>query len=296
MKPLPQARGKAQVAAAPSGRVRVHKRVPAAMKFLRNVVLLFIGLYFLLPLLWLVTAPFSNTPTFQLRWPDWTLANFPRLMEARGALGAFGNSIILAGTTMIAVAILATLAAYALSRYPFPWRDVMLYVLVLFSSVVQGVAAIVPLYTLTLRLGLLDTHVGVILVLSGGLLPTALFIIKDFVDGLPRSYEEASLVDGATPLQTFTNIALPLISGGTVVIAVLTFVGAWGNFLIPFILMRSQEKYPAAIAIYSFFNELGMPFVNLVAAYALLYTVPVIVLYLVIQRVFGFQLHGGLKG
>lgn len=285
----------AQASIAPVRRVR-SRRVAGAVSFARGLTLSFIGLYFLLPLLWLVTAPFSQTPTFRLKWPDWTLSNFPKLMEARGALGAFGNSIILAGVTMVVVAILATLAAYALSRYPFKGRDILLYILVLFSSVVQGVAAIVPLYTLTLRLGLLDSHLGVILVLSGGLLPSGLFIIKDFVDGLPRSYEEASLVDGATPLQTFRHIALPLISGGTVVIAVLTFVGAWGNFLIPFILMRSQEKYPAAVAIYSFFNELGMPFVNLVAAYALLYTVPVIVLYLIIQRVFGFQLHGGIKG
>lgn len=262
----------------------------------RSLVLGFIGLYFLLPLLWLVTAPFAQTPSFRLRWPDWTLDNFPRLFEVRGALGAFGNSILLAGTTMLIVAVVATLAAYALSRYPFRHRDLMLYVLVLFSSVVTGVAAIVPLYTLVSWLRLLDTQLGVILVLTGGSLPSALFIIKDFVDGLPRSYEEASLVDGATPLQTFRHVALPLVSGGTVVIALLTFVGAWGNFLLPFILLRSQDRYPAAVAIYSFFNELGLPFVNLVAAYAFLYTLPVIVLYLVVQRVFGFQLHGGIKG
>jgi multiple sugar transport system permease protein len=172
----------------------------------------------------------------------------------------------------------------------------VLYLLVLFSSVVTGVAAVVPLFTITFKLGLLDTHLGVILVLSGGLLPSSLFIIKDFVDGIPIAYEEASLVDGATPWQTFCNVALPLSSGGMAVIALLTFVNAWDNFLTPYILLRSPENLPASVAIYSFFSEMGLPFLNLVAAYSLLYALPVLVLYLVIQKVFGFQLYGGLKG
>ena len=112
---------------------------------------------------------------------------------------------------------------------------------------------------------------------------------------MPRSYEEASLVDGATPWQTFQYVGLPLVSGMAVV-GLLTFVNAWGTFLTPYILMRSPEKLPAAVAIYSFFSETGLPFLNLVAAYALLYSLPVIVLYLIVQRVFGFQLHGGIKG
>lgn len=262
----------------------------------RVAVLVFLGLYFGMPFLWLLSAPFATTPTFRLAWPDFTLANFPRLLETRGALGAFGNSIVIAGVTMVAVAAIATLAAYALSRQAFRGRDLLLYMLVLFSSVVTGVAAVVPLFTITLKLGLLDTHLGVVLALSGGLLPTALFIVKDFMDHVPRAYEEASMVDGATPFRTFREVALPLASGGIAVISLLTFVNAWDNFLIPYILLRTPERFPASVAIYAFFNELGLPFLNLLAAYALLYTLPVLALYLVIQRVFGFQLSGGIKG
>ncbi len=262
----------------------------------RGAVLLFFLVYLVTPLLWLATAPFAAIASYRLQWPDFTLANFPQLLEARGALGAFGNSLVLSGVTMVVVTLAATLAAYSFCRRPFKGRDLVLYALLLFSSVVTGVAAIVPLFTITFRLGLLDTHTGVILVLSGGLLPSGLFILKDFVEGIPRSYEEASLVDGATPWQTFHHIALPLMSGGAAVVALLTFVNAWGNFLTPYILLRSQDKLPAAVAIYSFFNEMGLPFINLVAAYALLYTLPVLFLYLILQRVFGFQLSGGVKG
>lgn len=266
-----------------------------ASRVLRGAVLAFLGVYFAAPFAWLVVAPFSTHPSFAVRMPDFTLENFPRLLQTRGAVEAFGNSVVIAGFTMLLVTLVATSSAYALSRQSFRGRDLVLYLLVLFSSVVTGVAAVVPLFTITMKLGLLDTHAGVILVMSGGLLPSSLFIIKDFVDGIPRAYEEASLVDGATPLQTFVHVALPLCSGGMAVIALLSFVQAWDNFLTPYILLRSPEHYPASVAIYAFFSEMGLPFLNLVAAYSLLYALPVLVLYLVIQRVFGFQLHGGIK-
>jgi multiple sugar transport system permease protein len=262
----------------------------------KKATLLALIVFFGAPLLWMVSTPFSRTPTYALHWPDWTVQNFPQLLEAQGAVRAFLNSLLLSGVTMLLVAALALMAGYALSRQNFRGRDLVLYLLVLFSSVVTGVAAVVPLFTLLLKLGLLDTHVGVVLVLSGGLLPSGLFIIKDFVDALPRSYEEASMVDGATPWQTFVNVALPLTSGGTAVVALLTFANAWGNFLTPYILLRSQENFPASVAIYAYFNEVGLPSVNLIAAYALLYTLPVLILYIVIQKRFGFKLSTGLKG
>jgi multiple sugar transport system permease protein len=266
------------------------------VKILQRCLGVFFAAYFVLPVLWLLSAPFSSTASFRLRWPDFTLSNFPRVLETGGALAAFGNSLLLAGATMVLVALCATLAAWSLSRQPFKGRDLFLYLLVLFSSVVTGIAAVVPLFTITMKLGLLDTHLGVILVLAGGLLPSGLFIMKDFMDNVPRSYEEASMVDGAPPARTFWNVSLPLASSGIAVVSLLTFVNAWDNFLIPYILMRSPGRFPASVAIYSFFNELGLPFINLLAAYALLYTLPVLILYLLIQKVFGFQLYGGIKG
>ncbi|HEY3998084.1 MAG TPA: carbohydrate ABC transporter permease [Candidatus Xenobia bacterium] len=265
-------------------------------RVLRMTVLVFFLLYFLLPLLWLVTAPFCSQPSMRLEWPDWTLANFAALGQARGAFAAFGNSIWISAVTMVLVALCSTPASYTLSRYQFKGRDLMMSGLLLFSSVVTGVAAIVPLFIITLRLGLLDTLTGIILVMAGGMLPSALFMMKDFVETLPRAYEEASLMDGATPWETFKNIAWPLLTGGTAVVGLLTFVNAWGNFLVPYILTRSPEKAPAAVAIYSFFSQTGLPLYNQVAAYSLLYTLPVLILYLLLQKVYGFQLHGGIKG
>jgi multiple sugar transport system permease protein len=188
------------------------------------------------------------------------------------------------------------MAAYALSRTRVPHYELLTYALILFSSVVSGTAAIVPLFLLADALHLVDSYLGVILAFTGGLLPAAIFILRDFVEGLPRSYEEAALVAGASPLQLFRDVVMPLLRPGMMVVAIWTFVNVWGAFLIPFVLLRSPSATPASIAIYSFYTEAGLPVLTLTAAYSLLYAIPVVLLYLFVNWRYGFRFFGGLKG
>lgn len=255
-----------------------------------------IGIFFVLPLLWLAVTPFAAEPTLAVRVPAPSLKNFQEVAENRTALLAFKNSIILSAGSMILVLFLGSLAAYSLSRTKFRGRDTILSVLLLFSSVVTGVAAMVPIYALNSRLHLIDTHIGVILIFTAGFLPTAIFILKDFMDGIPQAYEEAALVDGSSSYQLFRHVAFPLARQGLAVIAVLTFVNTWSNFLVPFVLIRSNEKLPIAVAIYQFFTEVGIPRIGVIAAYSLLYTLPVLVIYFWISRRYGFGFFGGIKG
>ena len=152
-----------------------------------------------------------------------------------------------------------------------------------------------PIFLLISGMGLIDSYLGVILVLIGGNLPTAIFMMRDFVDEIPASYEESAMMSGASPLQVFLDVALPLVRPGMMVVAVWSFVNAWGAFLIPFILLRSPDKLPASTAIYSFYTEAGTPNILLVSAYALLYTLPVILFYLIVNWKYGFQFFGGIK-
>jgi multiple sugar transport system permease protein len=252
---------------------------------------------FALPLLWLVFAPFSTTATLSVQIPDEpSLANFSQVFNNRFAVRALvQNSVIQAVGAMVLVTLLATLAAYALSRAPIRGKDVIIYSLVLFSSVVTGTAAMVPLFMMIFRMGLIDTHLAVILVFSGGLLPAAMFIMRDFVDSIPRSYEESALVAGASSWRVFTDIAMPIVRPGMMVVAVWAFVNVWGGFLIPFILLRSPNRMPASVAIYSFYSEAGTPIITLTAAYSLLYTLPVLLLYLFVNWRYGFRFFGGIK-
>lgn len=260
------------------------------------VAVLFSSL-FALPLLWLVFAPFNTTATLSVQVPEEpSLANFAQVFANRFAVRALvQNSVIQAVGAMVITTLLATLAAYALSRAPIRGKDVIIYSLVLFSSVVTGTAAMVPLFMMIFRMGLIDTHLAVILVFSGGLLPAAMFIMRDFVDSIPRSYEESALVAGASSWRVFTDIAMPIVRPGMMVVAVWTFVNVWGGFLIPFILLRSPTRMPASVAIYSFYSEAGTPIITLTAAYSLLYTLPVLLLYLFVNWRYGFRFFGGIK-
>jgi multiple sugar transport system permease protein len=255
-----------------------------------------IGAVFALPLLWFLFAPFNARAELGLAVPDpWTLSNFVTVFGNSYAVQALWNSFIQAVGGVILVGAAATLAAYALSRSSIPGKGAVTYILLLFSSVVSGSAAMVPIFLIISAAGLMDTHIAVILTFAGGLLPTAMFILRDFIDSIPKSYEESAMVAGASPVQAFFDVALPVIRPGIVVVVVWGFVNIWGSFLIPFILLRSDSNMPASVAIYSFYSEAGTPIVTLLAAYSLIYSLPVIALYLFVSWKFGFRFFGGIK-
>lgn len=254
-----------------------------------------VGAFFALPLAWLVLAPFDATPGLSVAIPQPTLANFSAVFENPFAASALRESLILALTTMVLVTTSAALAAYALSRVRVPGRDALLYILLLFSSVVSGTAAMVPLFQLVFTLGLINTRIGVVLVMAGGLLPAGIFILKDFLDGIPASYEESARVAGASPLQTLRDVVVPLIRPGLAVIAVWTIVNVWGDFLVPFILLRDPDLAPAAVVMFNFYTEGGQADLALLSAFSFLYSLPVVVLYLFVNRRYGFRFYGGIK-
>jgi multiple sugar transport system permease protein len=256
----------------------------------------FIGAFFALPMLWLVLAPFDRVPSLSVAAPDFTLDNFQEILTNPLAVGSLWNSVVLSVGTIVLVLLAGGPAAYVLSRVRFPGRDVMLYVMLLFSSIVTGSAAMVPLFLMIFNLGMIDTHVGVVLVLTGGMLPAAIFILKDFTDSIPTSYEESARVFGANSFQVVKDIVFPVIQPGLAVISVWVGVQVWGNFLMPFLLMRSPARSPAAVLMYSFYTEGGQANLRLISTFSLVYSIPVIALYLFVQRRYGFRFFGGIKG
>ena len=254
-----------------------------------------IGVFFALPMLWLVFAPFNGKPTLAAKPSSPTLGNFRQVFERDDVLPALRNSALLVAGTVLLVVLVGAPASYALSRIRFPGRDLFLYVLLLLSSVITGAAAILPLYLLMFGLDMIDTFHGVWLALAGGMLPTAIFILKDFTDSIPRSYEESARVFGASSFQALRHIVIPVIRPGLAVIAVWGVVQVWGNFLVPFILLRSREKTPAAVLMYSFADEAGRPDLRSISAFALIYTIPILLLYWFVNKRYGFRFHGGIK-
>lgn len=260
-------------------------------------VLVCLGIvFFALPLLWLVLTPFSDAPSYAAELHGITLGNFGKLFHDPQTLVSLRNSVILAAGSAIVVVALAALASYALSRVRLPGRDQILYALLLLSSIVTGTAAMVPLFLMLFELNILDRQFAVVLVLSGGLLPAAMFMLKDFVDAMPPSYEESARVFGASPFQVLRHVVLPLIRPGLATVGVWAVVQVWGNFLVPYILLSTPEKQPAAVVMYTFYDSGGQPNFALISTFALVYSLPVVVLYLVVNKRYGFAFQGGIKG
>ncbi|MBD3783370.1 MAG: carbohydrate ABC transporter permease [Micrococcales bacterium] len=260
------------------------------------VVVCLLVVFFALPLLWLVLTPFTPNPTYRASLSGFTLDNFAALVDNPQVWPSIRNSLVLAGGSALLVIALAALAAYALSRVRVPGRDQLLYALLLLSSIVTGTAAMVPIFLMLFQLGLIDRQLGVVLVLTGGLLPAAVFMLKDFVDGVPRSYEESARVFGARPNQVLRHVVLPVIRPGMATVGVWALVQVWGNFLVPYVLLANPSKQPAAVVMYTFYDAGGQPDFALISTFALVYSVPVVVLYLVVNRRYGFAFQGGIKG
>jgi multiple sugar transport system permease protein len=252
--------------------------------------------FFALPLVWLVVTPFVKSPSYEVKFSGFTLHNFSELFKDPQVRPSLENSLYLSVGSAVLVVALSALAAYALSRVRIPGRDSLLYALLLLSSIVTGTAAMVPIFLMIYELHLIDSRTAVIFVLTGGLLPAAVFMLKDFVDILPKSYEESGRVFGAKPFQILRHVVTPLIRPGLATVAVWTLVQVWSTFLVPYILLLSSSKQPAAVVMFTFYDSGGQPNFALISTFGLIYSVPVVILYLLVNKRYGFSFQGGIKG
>jgi multiple sugar transport system permease protein len=263
-----------------------------------HVALAVVALSFLTPMLWVLLSSVNPSAQLAVTLPsNPSLQNFSEVLTLDTTIRPMWNGLMLCGFASLVTVTAAALAAYPLSRYSLRYKRPFLYT-VLFATGLPMTAVMVPVYGLFVRLSLIDSMGGTGLFMAATSLPFAIWLTKNFMDGVPLSLEEAAWVDGASSMQTLRAIVLPLILPGVGVVTIFTFILAWGNFFIPFILLLSPEKLPAAVSIYSFFGQHGSVAYGQLAAYSILYSLPVVVLYVFVSKVLGgaFNLAGGLKG
>ncbi|WP_431278922.1 carbohydrate ABC transporter permease [Leifsonia poae] len=269
-----------------------------ALKWTANILLLLIGVVFVLPMVWVVLASFDGSATLAVGWPKtWTFDNFSKVLTPELAFVPLWNSLLLSAGCAVLTVIVAVLAAYPLSRYRNRFNKPFLYA-VLFGTCLPITAMMVPVYSLFVSLNLIDSIGGTILFMAASSLPMAIWMTKNFVDAVPISLEEAAWVDGASSMKTLWTIVVPLVRPGIAVVFIFVFVQAWGNFFVPFVLLLSPENQPAAVSIFTFFGQYGAVAYGQLAAYSLIYSVPVIGLYVLVSRVLGGSsaLAGAVKG
>ncbi len=273
-------------------RARRRARLPA------DAALLLIGACFVLPLLWLVLASLDAGAGHQTRIPgEVSLDNFAAVMTPGLLVRPLWNSLVLSAGTAAVNLVAAVLAAYPLSRYQSRVNRPFMYT-ILFGTCLPITAIMVPVYGLFVQLRLLDSMPATIFFMATTTLPMAIWMTKNFMDAVPVSLEEAAWVDGASGLTALRTIVLPLMRQGLGVVFIFVFIQAWGNFFVPFVLLLSEARQPAAVSIFSFFGQHGAVAYGQLAAFSILYSVPVLALYVIVAKGAGssFALSGAVKG
>lgn len=269
-----------------------------ALRWVASGVLVLIGLSFALPLVWLLVASVDPTAKLSIASPSRVSAeNFTAVLTPERAFVPLGNSLVLSLGCALLTVLVAVLAAYPLSRFRMRISKPFLYG-ILFGTCLPITAMMVPVYSLFVSMGLIDSVPGTVIFLTATSLPMAIWMMKNFMDSVPISLEEAAWTDGASMMTTLTRVVVPLMRPGIAVVFIFVFIQAWGNFFVPFILLMSPEKLPAAVSIFSFFGQYGAVAYGQLAAYSIVYSVPALALYVFTSRVLGggSSLAGAVKG
>lgn len=262
------------------------------------IVLLAIALTFLLPLVWLALSSFDPSASQSLAIPErLSLENYRVVLSDPKIQRGFLNSAIISVMQTAVVLVFSLMAAYPLSRYHLKTAQ-KISMSMLFLTSIPITAVMVPVYQLFISLRLVDNLVGTIIFMTASSLPYGIWMMKNFLDGVSVDIEEAAWIDGASPLKSVVYVVLPLMIPGLFTVAMFTFVGSWGNFFVPFILLQSAENIPASVNIFRFFGEHGLVMYGQLAAYSIVYMIPVFVLYFMSQNYMskGFIMTGAAKG
>ncbi|MFI7409360.1 carbohydrate ABC transporter permease [Streptomyces sp. NPDC049627] len=260
--------------------------------------LLVVAAAFMLPLAWVILSSLDTNANLQVKLPEGvTLDNFDAVLTPDITFTPLLNSLLLCGGGTALTVACAALAAYPLSRFRSRLNRPFLLT-ILFATGLPITAIMVPVYALFVQVNLIDTMQGTIFFFAASQLPFAIWLMKNFMDGVPKELEEAAWTDGASSLQSLVRVVLPLMGPGVAVVTVFSFVMMWGNFFVPFMLLLTPDQMPAAVSINEFFGNRGTVVYGQLAAFSIIYSTPVILLYVLVARRLGggFALGGAVKG
>ena len=247
-------------------------------------------------------GPDLHLNNFIFLWePDFASVVRSRVGEVTGAVQfpnvwhAFGNSLLIAGAQTVIVVTVASLAAYYLSRFQFPGRASMLRSLLVLHAF-PVLTLIVPMFLMLYWIGLLDTLLGVILVLVAFELPFAIFIMKGFFDAVPWDIEMSALTDGASRRQAFLSVVLPQVRNGILAISVFTFIRGWEEYIFVFTFLIRNTNWTMSLYMYWVRDDVMGVDYGVVSAVGVFYLVPSLILYMAAQRYLMQMSIGGVKG
>jgi multiple sugar transport system permease protein len=264
-----------------------------------DLPVLLIVLFAMGPFVWMVLT--SLTPTEALNATGvsvspagWSLDNYVRLLQQTSFLDNMLDSLIIAcGTVVLGLAVAVT-AAYAFSRFRFAGRKLLMLQFLLINMF-PIVLLILPLFVLMRKAGILDTHFGLILANATVAIPFAVWMLTSYVGAIPKSLDEAAMIDGCSRLTALRRVVLPLTIPGIISTGIYIFITAWNEYLYA-LTLGGRNVRPVTVAIQTLIGEYQIEW-GLLAAGAVVGAMPATILFLLVQRrLIGGLTQGAVKG
>src|SRR4030042_932039 len=273
----------------------------------RLIVAVFLIIFSIFPVLWVISASLNPTGTLATQTlipKNPGFGNYLTLlrMDQFPFWTWFLNSLKIATITSVASLTITTVAASAFSRFRFRGRQTMLKALLLINAF-PSLLALVATFLIISQVGDvlpfigLDNHTSLILVYLGGAMGVNIWLMKGFLDTVPRDIDESAMVEGATDWQIFTQLILPLLRPILIVIAILNYIGTYGEFVLARVLLRSNEQYTLMVGLQIFAGAQFQQRWGVFAAGALMGALPIMIIYLALQdQIVGGLTQGAVKG
>ncbi len=282
------------------------------LNVLRFVAIILMVIFALFPIIWVISASFNPTGsmTSQTLIPENVesmsdlFTNYDRLLNDPQIpfWRWLTNSLVIAGTSSILIVMIAALSAYSFSRFRFRFRRNLLLSIFLIQ-VFPNMLAMVAIYLMLLQLGKyvpllgLNTYGGLIMIYIGGGMALNIWLMKGFFDTVPRDIDESAMVDGATHAQIYWILIFPLVRPVLAVVGLLSFTGTFNEFLLARVLLTDRESWTLMVGLFSFVEGRFSDMWGVFAAGSLLAAIPIVLLYLFLQKyIVGGLTAGAVKG
>lgn len=267
-----------------------------------HLTLIFASLVSVFPIIWILSTSFKFKedvlkPGIEIIPSNPTLSNYEHVLSMDNFIfwKWLGNSVMIAVITTIVGLFLASTTAYAFSRFEFKGKKFFLFSYLL-TQMFPGAILIVPLYNIIKNVGLLNSYTGLLIAYSTISLPFCVWMLKSFFDTIPKSLEEAAMIDGLTSFGTFWKIILPLSLPGLSVTAFFSFITAWNEFMFALTFMSTAEHYTLPVGLRTFVFEFNTDW-HYMAAGAIIVSLPVLIFFFIAQKFLISGLtSGGVKG
>jgi len=240
------------------------------------------------PFVWMILGSFKGESELRQVPPTWwpqtpTLDNYRQLFAKESFLRYFLNSTVVALVVTAGNLIFCSMVGYALAKLTFRGKK-LVFGLVMGTLLLPGMVTFVPLFVLVVNMGLADSYPGLILPFLVG--PFGVFLMRQFIIGIPDELLDAGRVDGASELRIFRQIILPLCGPGLATLGILTFLSSWNNFLWPLVVAQTQDHYTLPVALALFSTGQNVTNYGLLLAGATVVVAPIVIVFLILQRRF----------